>query len=109
MARGSFKNKEEASDAGKKSKRGAGRFTLLQKALEELGIKEIKTIDQLKQSNLEEFLMLRMNAKGFQQKLALEKELAKYLHAQKKESQIEMKGTINLIVNSKIAGETKTK
>ena len=94
-------NSEKARERGKLKKGVKHKETLLKEAI---GIDRTTAIREQIEKNIDEFIhstdaKIRMDAT---------KAFTDYYKPRKKESTIEMKGTINLIVNSKIVGDKKT-
>lgn len=86
-----FKNKKLASDAGKKSSRKGipNRMTELYRAMVQRQIdrKDQKpiTLEDFRQDNYEGLLLLREDARTWQEKYLIESLISKLLHAQKVE------------------------
>lgn len=87
-------NSELAREKGRLKKGKRHKLTLIR---EELLRTKIKSIDDLKDSNIAKWIELRQEADSFNQKFVIEKELAKYIHPQKREhsGQIDSQITVN--------------
>ena len=95
-----YKNSDilgNSEKAREKAKLKRGTKNKLTKVKEELLKTNIKSIDDLKETNLSKWIELRNEAKNFNQKFVIEKELAKYIHPQKREhsGQIDSQITVN--------------
>lgn len=66
--------------------------TLVKEALE----KRAMTFEDLQKNSIEKWLWLRENAKTFQEKYLVEKELSKYFYPQKRQFEGKFDGNINI-------------